>query len=761
MWLRWLPWRFIVRHAARTHGFVDPIGLLTQFARFSRPAEVLAPTEILRAGIWLTARGFINSQAIQHNLDWVWPHWVTQQFDPLSPSFIPRAFSMSHINITHRNWTAVGLPGHLEMPLIDPRGMVTPHYDGWSIDAWIIGDNRSTIIPSRMDTVIQTLTCRPNLRVTTTGAKGGATLQSSTEVTLCADQPCCHIDVEATTLENALLVIAVRPFNPEGVSFIHDLSMEPDRSAIVVNKHDKLFFSPIPEEIIFSRYHDGDVFHRVAHGSSVSADHCTCDVGMATAAAVFPLQANVARQIRLAIPLAKIRPKSHQFLKENHEAPPLWDNAFANTCMLDIPDTRMMRLFSTAVSTMILHSPDDVYAGPYIYKRFWFRDAVLIANAMLAAGLTRRVEQIVSRFFARQTVAGYFLSQEGEWDSNGQVLWLLDKLRSVTATPLNKKWYTHIRQAALWILRKSRTKGSDGMMPAGFSAEHFGPNDSYYWDDFWSIAGLRGAVRLMHDIGDTAMERRCAQGADDLTQSVNNSLKRVEAWLKSPLLPTSPNRRMDSAAVGSLAAAYPLQVFAPHDQRIKNTYTFLLENCMINGALFHDISHSGLNPYLTLHLAQALLRAGDSRYYALMDRIAQMASPTGQWPEAIHPALGTGCMGDGEHVWAAAEWFMIVRNCFVREEFEERKLVLCSGLPHQWLSSVAKLSLGPTLTSFGKISVQVTVAADTITVSLDASWNGMPATMVVAIPSYQPVMVEPGQNSVQLSRLTAPSGISL
>ena len=86
------------------------------------PSQVLAPTELIRAGIMLMARGLINSQAIQHNLDWVWPYWVEQQFDPRNPAFIPRAFSMTHINITHRNWTAVGLPGRLEMPLVDPRG---------------------------------------------------------------------------------------------------------------------------------------------------------------------------------------------------------------------------------------------------------------------------------------------------------------------------------------------------------------------------------------------------------------------------------------------------------------------------------------------------------------------------------------------------------------------------------------------------------------------------------------------------------------
>src|SRR5690349_24829287 len=118
MWMRWLPWRFLVRRVARSQGFLDPINLLANLRRFSQPSEVMAPTELLRAGAVLQARGLINSQAIQHNLDWVWPYWVERQFDPRDPAFVPRAFNVTHINLTHRNWTAVGVPDSEELPIV-------------------------------------------------------------------------------------------------------------------------------------------------------------------------------------------------------------------------------------------------------------------------------------------------------------------------------------------------------------------------------------------------------------------------------------------------------------------------------------------------------------------------------------------------------------------------------------------------------------------------------------------------------------------
>ena len=158
MWMKWIPWRFVVRRVARDQGFLDPISLLSHLQRFSQPSEVLAPTELLRAGAVMQARGLINSQAIQHNLDWVWPYWVNRQFDPKDVAFVPRAFNITHINLTNRNWTAVGVPDSQELPIIDPRGLLTPFLDGWSLDAWFIpADGGKVLLPSRQVTAEQEL----------------------------------------------------------------------------------------------------------------------------------------------------------------------------------------------------------------------------------------------------------------------------------------------------------------------------------------------------------------------------------------------------------------------------------------------------------------------------------------------------------------------------------------------------------------------------------------------------------------------------
>ena len=223
-------------------------------------------------------------------------------------------------------------------------------------------------------------------------------------------------------------------------------------------------------------------------------------------------------------------------------------------------------------------------------------------------------------------------------------------------------------------------------------------------------------------------------------------------------MPAAPYRRMDSGAVGSLAAGYPLKLFKPHDPRLSETTEYLLKNCFFDGGFFHDMTHSGINPYLSLHVAQVLLRAGDKRYFEVMTSVAQLASSTGQWPEAIHPITKGGCMGDGQHVWAAAEWILMIRNCFVREEESESKIILCSGVPEEWLVFGKKISFGPTLTTFGQISVSIEAQKNDVSVSFQGEWFDAIPLIEIALPGFQKVSVNNGSATVILKREAALKG---
>ena len=429
-----------------------------------------------------------------------------------------------------------------------------------------------------------------------------------------------------------------------------------------------------------------------------------------------------------------------------------WNIVHRDHCRLICPEPRYQFLYDAAVTSLILHSPDDVYPGPFTYKRFWFRDAAFIIHALLCVGLTDRAERALARFPERQTKRGYFRSQVGEWDANGEVLWILQRFFALTGQRPSGDWIDPIRRGARWIIGKRLTHELDaphaGLLPAGFSAEHLGPNDYYYWDDFWSIAGLHAAAAMISD-QDAGDSEAFAQAAEDFSAAVDRSLAGCAQRLGRPAMPASPYRRLDAGAIGSLALGYPGQLCAPNDPRLLDSVEFLLSRCFVNGAFYQDMIHSGLNAYLTLHVAQNLLRAGDPRYLDLMDTVAALASPTGQWPEAIHPRTGGGCMGDGHHVWASAEWLLMIRHCFVREEGE--RLILCAGIPARWLEQNIPIRFGPAPTAFGTVSLCITPdSGNPPRVDWQGNWHQCAPPIEIRLPGFAPVTAAPGVDSINL-----------
>jgi hypothetical protein len=741
------PLRFLVTRLARAYGFLDPVMLMARLRGFSQESEVSEPIELLRAGMLFHARGLVNTKAIQHNLDWIWPYWVERQFNPDDPSFIPRAFSFSHINLTQRNWTAVGQPDVPFYPIVDPRGLVTPIFDGWSLDFWFIPEQGAPVFPSKLATFDQQLQTGDNLRVRSVIKTPDIELVSEVEVIIRNQSPLCQIKLSAPRLPAGHVAVALRPYNPEGVSLINRIEPIARGAGWVIDERHDVRFSRPAARTLFSTYAEGDVSHRLDR--EADAPGTKCAAGMATAAALFPAAeiADTPLIIEAAI-YDELKPTYRPIYPEA----PGWAPARDGLARLTLPDPRLQRLYDAALANVVLHSPEDVYPGPYTYKRFWFRDAVFIMNALLTLGGVERVRRALARFASRQRRDGYFLSQEGEWDSNGEAIWMYARFASLTGEVLPEPWLRAVTKGARWLRRKrlpdSPAKPEAGLLPAGFSAEHLGPNDFYYWDDFWAAAGLQRAADLLEGV-DNREASDCRHGAVSYLAAIERSIPSGPHRRFPTALPASPYRRMDAGAIGSIVADYPLQLYPAGDARMMATADFLRKHCFRHGVFMQEMIHSGLNIYLTIHLAQVWLRAGQPELvWPVIERIADLASPTGQWPEAIHPRTFGGCMGDGQHIWAAAEWLLLVRNLFLREEGE--RLVVGAGLNPQWLAA-GEVALGRSLTPHGAVGVRFRRTADGVTVTLDPAWRDQAPAIDFHVPGCAPLAVEAGDTRTDYS----------
>ncbi len=754
---KWLPWKYIISRLARSQGFLDPLNVWASFERFAQPAEVAGPVELIRDSAVFHARGLINSRAIPHNLDWIWPHWVHHQFDPDNRSFIPRAFSLTYINLTQRNWTAVGLPDCQRTPVIDQAGLIMPFWNGWSLDCWLLDNEGRLLAPSRDDLgVQQRLFGVEKVAIINRMRRQDKKLLSAVEVVVRDNQPACRIVYQGTMDAEGWLVVAVRPYNPEGIEFIYDIHCEQNLRQWTINKTDTVHLHPAAARHIVSNYHEGDVARHLLEQNNT--DNVHCNVGLATAALMYKIHPRQKTRVEAHIPL-KLHASAEKW---NHRfrvawQPSSWPEALNDHCTLQLPDKRIQQLWGIAQRSIVQHTAEkQVYPGPFTYKRFWFRDAAFILQSLMMMNLFQRAKDILDTFPLRQRGNGYFHSQEGEWDSNGQTLWIMNQYCLLNQYVPDDAWIKAVKKGAEWICRKRLPEDSQGrhsgLMPAGFSAEHFGPNDYYYWDDFWSIAGLTSAADMLSAYGDDNSSNKYNAEAASLKTAVERSLHQAAESLKTPAMPVSPYRRMDAGAVGSLAAGYPAQVFSADDRRLAATADYLVNYCLHDDGFFLDISHSGINPYLTLHIAQILMQSGDLRFFRLVNKIADAASATGQWPEAIHPRSGGGCMGDGQHIWASAEWILMIRNCLVHEKLHDKELILGRGVIPQWLKKGTEISLGPAPTIWGTVHLDFLVSEHAIEVKCPGQWHNAPPAVYVQLPGYPRTKIPDKDSFIHLER---------
>ncbi len=549
-----------------------------------------------------------------------------------------------------------------------------------------------------------------------------------------------QIDVHAET--DGWLVVAIRPSNPEGVRFVDVISRE--GSNFTVNENHRLQLEDPPERVVMSDYHRGDVGKALANPERLDTEQ-ECPAGLASAAAAYRVRAHESYGTSYQVPLEA--GESNQTVTVAD-----WESFNQKRTKLQIPDERMREVFESSQHTLTLLSEPEIVPGPYTYRRFWFRDACLMANAFLGNNEAETVKRTLKTFTERQRLDGYFHSQEGEWDSNGQVLWIVDRYEQLTGERIDSPDTKSLRSAAEWIghKRKSSKSKHPGLFPAGFSAEHLGPNDYYYWDDFWGIAGLHCAASIFERRGDSKQAATFRQEAAAFESDVRKSLEALPEERAHGGMPASPHRRMDSGAVGSMVVDYPLELTFLPQERITRSVEWLWKHCFIKDGFFQDMIHSGINIYLSLAIAQTFLRRGDARHRRIIKAVARLASPTGKWPEAVHPRTLGGCMGDGEHGWAAAEWCEMMRSLFIRES--ESDLVIGEGLFPEWLEAGELIAYGPTLTPFGLVTVELEPAGEDWQIRVQGEWRDEPPRLRVEIEGFEAQDLPSDGSSVTLSR---------
>jgi hypothetical protein len=679
----------LFRQALKFYNVEGSLPLFDAITKISLCDTEGIPKDLISLGLKMHLRGLLNTVAIQSNRDWVWPFWVERQFNPRYKGFVPRSHTLSHMNLTQRNWTILGPIGNSHRCVVDPRGLVTPWQDGWSLDCWV-GTEKGLHTPARLDEVRQRIHNRyPQMKTTfeadqlevkirsfATLINGGSFLVIRTRITNCSAEP-----------RLAKLYFSIRPYNPEGISLIRRLDFVEDH-VWKVDGQTAVILMESPKRVYCSNLKEGDVSFFA--DKTQNRTHIACEFGMATGLVQYTLNLKsegkgAKKDLLLLLTLDPAQQggisfsslASFDYPAVRHEFRAQWEKKLSESTQIQFPQRRLTDSF--LVNRAHLQSFDRgsiMTPGALTYSLCWIRDSAFMIHALDKLGFHDQAREKLLDLSGRQEKDGYFVSQEGEWDSNGLVIWaVLEHFKLTGDKQFLSDIYPAVARGAEWIEHKRRgTTGKpsshSGLLPAGISAEHLGPTDHYYWDNFWSLAGLHGAAFAAGILGKEKDAARFSSNSSNYWQAIDHSLQFAERQLGLACLPASPYRRMDSGAIGSLCAVYPLGLLNASHPRVANTIKVLEDRFLVGEGFFQEHFHSGVNCYLSAHLAQCYLASGNPRVWRIVRYLLKNASSTYTWPEAFHPITKGGCMGEGHHGWATAEWLLLLRNLLFLEERE-------------------------------------------------------------------------------------------
>jgi hypothetical protein len=608
---------------------------------------------------------------------WLWPYWAERQLDPGSPSWIPRLAGRFPLNVTHRNWTAVGNLASPATAVVDPRGLVTPRPGGWSLDWWIGAEDRWHL-PGREPAVRQSRDGSGPVIETAMRIPGGDAVHRTYALPASPAEGVGElvvVEVENRSPVPVAVAFALRPYNADGLVAAGQILL--DGGTVIVDGRAALLLPRPPAGVATSVLAAGDCLQRVVTGQATAGSLDVEDPdGLAQAAVVYPLPHRAT--IRVAMPLAAER-------RAHRSRPPAvdttrwpapgdvarsWQAHLRRGLRVELPEPRLQAAVDANRADLLVFHTGDGAAPP------WAGETSVLEAASVVVALDR---------FGFSAEAGEVL-RSGRWRAPGRdaaggaqagALWAIAEHHRLTGdSALLGELVPAVRD---------RTRFLQGLPEAAGLP---------YEDGFWFVRALVDGAWLLRLAGDDAGADEADAAAARRRDAITASLERAAARLGRPAMPAGPDRGFDAGMIGALVACAPLGLLPADDPWVAGTLDVVRERFCIGEAFYDGVAHTGLSPTLTLRIAPCELEAGDPGALRRLRWMLDAATPTFTWPAAIHPRLGGGCLGDGHHRGAAAAFLGFVRQLLVRET--AGGVALLTLFPPDWAGQPLEVHDAPT-----------------------------------------------------------------
>jgi hypothetical protein len=456
------------------------------------------------------------------------------------------------------------------------------------------------------------------------------------------------------------------------------------------------------------------------------------------------------RTITFLMPLVPVSEgaETEKILKTSYDAElaatiHYWERIVGSGMEISVPETKVNDTFRASLVYDLLarnHIGDDYIqsVNQLHYHAFWLRDASDIVNMYDLTGYSQIASQDLEFFPRFQPPDGLFLSQPGQYDAQGQVLWVYGQHYLMTHDlAFARRVFPSVERAVAW-LDKARAADPLHLIPASDVKDNEYVEGHITGYNLLALGGLKNAAMLADAVGEPAKAAAYRADYDAYRKDFVKALSRCTA-IDGGYIPPSLDGECKGQDWGNLMGTYPEHVFAPDDPLIGATLKKVQRKYQEGLTTYGDGRF--LHDYLIMKNTLTEIARGEQQQpvkdlYALL---VHTSSTQEGFEFAIRP-WGNRDFADNltPHGWFAAEFRITLRDMMVRED--EGQLHLLTVMSPEWMGAGKTIHVERAPTEFGEVSFTLTQPDDhSAKLELQTQWTKQPKAVLVHLPWFATV----------------------
>lgn len=648
-------------------------------------------------------------------------------------------------------WTVLGVNNDVKEAMINEDGMVEVDKSAFSIEPLLKIENEFYNW-SNVKTVqsleenylpipkVKWIDCNVNLEVEAF-ANGEANVNSSLYIKY-------TLTNVSSSVKDGKLYLMIRPYqvnpsyqwlnDPGGVGNIQSIYEE--NGKVYVNNNKVLIPSEVYDNFTAKTFDEGNLVELLENNKIIKKKSAIDEQNLASGVLEYSYDLNPGEQkeIYLAIPFYGKESffeilNNELFEKKHKETSDFW-KAEVNHIKFNLPESanRIVNTYKSNLAYILINRDKfGIQPGSRSYERSWIRDGALTSSALLKSGIVKEVKDYINWYASFQYENGKIpcvVDTRGpdptpENDSEGEFIYLIREYFNFTKDTsflLSKnqnviKDVDYIQSLISQRLTDHYKYGNDsiralyGLMPESISHEGYSDKPMHsYWDDFFTIKGLKDAVAIQQTLGNKKEYERIKKIRDTFKTNLYNSINLAMKFKKINYIPGCAEKGDFDATSTTIALTPCNELNDLPKPQVFNTFDRYFQ-------FFKDrrdgkIDWINYTPYENRLIGSFILLDQPERAHQLIDFFLddQVPHTWNAFAEVVwKDKKYAGFIGDIPHTWVGSDFINAIRTMFVYENEYDKSLVLGAALYQDWIDSPNGMSIEHLPTYFGELSYSI------------------------------------------------------